>query len=192
MIAKNKEKNKDDKKKIDIVKDKLNKFFNHPAPLIIFLILIIFGLLIFIASFHNNNIICVGSISEDDIQVSNLHYFINDDMNYFYAAPATTTLEDRNVYSYQIGYYVKNNDGQYIEFTVRENSFDKEKSLNEIIKEMSSWNFGELNNSKYFFRNEVIKNMDKLHFIVKASTKKDIKEFDIVIDKVVNISKITK
>ncbi len=179
-------------KKFQKVIDSLKNFFNNPAPLIIVLIGIIAILLIFISRMNINSKIYVGEIETSDIQVSNIHYFINSDMNYFYAAPAVYTGDDKEVYSYQIGYFVVDENDNYIEFASRSKEADTSVNLSTVIDELSAWNFGELSRSDYFFTDEVIDNLSNLHFVVKASTKKDVEEADVVLDYPVDLTKITK
>lgn len=171
---------------------KVKAFFNNPAPLIIVLIAIIAILLIFISRINLNNTIYVGEINKSDLQVGNVHYFTNNDMNYFYASTAVYLGEKKQVYSYQMGYYAIDKDNNYIEFATRSKKADTKADLAEVIEELSGWNFGEANTSDYFFSKDVIDNIDNLHFVVKASTKKDSDEADIIIDYPVELSKITK
>lgn len=192
---------KETKKKVEAVKiekkskkilTKVKAFFNNPAPLIIVLIAIIAVLLIFISRMNLKSTIYVGEINKSDLQVGNVHYFTNNDMNYFYASTAAYLGEKKEVYSYQMGYYAVDKDNNYIEFTTRSKKADKKADLGDIIEELSGWNFGETNASNYFFSKDVIENIDNLHFVVKASTKKDSDDADIIIDYPVELSKITK
>lgn len=192
--AKKKEVVKAETKKntINKILTSIKAFFNNPAPLIIVLIAIIAVLLIFISRINIKNAIYVGEINKSDIQVGNIHYFTNSDMNYFYASTAAYTGEKKQVYSYQIGYYVVDKDNNYIEFATRSKKADAKADLADVIEELSGWNFGEANVNDYFFSKDVIENIDNLHFVVKASTKKDSDNADIVIDYPVELSKITK
>lgn len=179
-------------KKSKKILTKVKAFFNNPAPLIIVLIAIIAVLLIFISRMNLKSTIYVGEINKSDLQVGNVHYFTNNDMNYFYASTAAYLGEKKGVYSYQMGYYAVDKDNNYIEFATRSKKADKKADLGDIIEELSGWNFGETNASNYFFSKDVIENIDNLHFVVKASTKKDSDDADIIIDYPVELSKITK
>ena len=198
MIKKVEKKSMKKKKKSDSklknVLEKLNNFFNDPKPIIIVLIAIICLLLIFISRINTKSTIYVGQINENDIQVANVHYFTNNDMNYFYASNAlfAGNFADKKVYSYQLGYYVVDKDGEYIEFASRSKEADTPATLAEIVDELSGWSFAESNINSYFFSKEVINNMDNLHFVIRASSKKDSKEADINLDYKVDLSKITK
>ncbi len=172
---------------------KMKKFFNNPTPIIIILIAIIAILLIFIAKFNTKSKIYVGEINKNGLQVANIHYFINNDMNYFYADPATYTGEEKKVYAYQIGYFVVDEENNYIELASRSNTEAVgESKLSQLVSEMSSWNFGETASATYFFTNDVIKHLDNLHFVIRAASKKDSNEADVFLDYKVELTKITK
>lgn len=170
----------------------LKKFFNNPAPIIIVLIAICCILLLSINSLSKKNGIYVGFVNEGDVAVSNVHFFTNGDMNYFYATNAAYLDEDVKVYGFEIGYYVVDKDGKYISLATRSNKLDNASSLSEIVTEMSGWAFAEADSSDYRFTKEVIDNIDNLHFIIRATTKKDDSNAEINIDHKVELSKITK
>ncbi|MCX4248167.1 MAG: hypothetical protein OSJ65_00180 [Bacilli bacterium] len=186
------------KKKTDNEKNKIlmkiKNFFNNPVPLIIVLIAIICVLLIFISKMNTKSKIYVGEINKDGMQVVNVHYFTNNDMNYFYSSTPLYIGEykDKEVYSYQIGYYVEDKNGEIYEFATRSKSADTKAKLSVIIEELGGWSFAESYNNKYFFTNEVINNMDNLHLMIKASTKKGTNEADISLDFKVDLTKISK
>lgn len=192
------EKKKDNKKKENkeekVVVTKLKSFFNNPAPLIIVLIAIICILLIFISRMNTKSRIYVGEISKDGLQVANIHYFTNNDMNYFYSSTPLYAgeMKDKDVYSYQIGYYVEDDKGKAYEFATRSKDSTTKVKLSEVVEELGGWNFAESYNKQYFFSPEVIANMDNLHFVIKASTKKDSKDADISLDYKVDLTKISK
>lgn len=190
--TKKKSSGKEEQKNNNKVITKVKAFFYNPAPLIIVLIAIIAVLLIFISRMNLKNAIYVGEINKEDVQVGNVHYFTNNDMNYFYASTAVYTGKKVQVYSYQIGYYAVDKDNNYIEFATRSKKADTKASLSDIVDELSGWNFGETNASDYFFSKDVIDNIENLHFVIKASTKKDSDDADIVIDYPVELSKISK
>ncbi|MCH5167769.1 MAG: hypothetical protein J1F35_07795 [Erysipelotrichales bacterium] len=187
-----KRKNKNTKK--DLVLEKIKNFFNDPKPIIILLIAIICFLLIFISKLNTRSTIYVGEINESEIQVPNIHYFTNNDMNYFYASNALFAgkFANKEVYSYQLGYFVVDGNGNYIEFASRSKEADTSAKLSDIVDELSGWSFAESNVNTYFFTRDVIDNLNNLHFIIKASTKKDSDEADINLDYKVDITKITK
>ncbi len=185
---------KEDKKEEKVVAKKMKNFFNNPTPLIIVLIAIICVLLLFISRMNTKSKIYVGEIDKDGLQVANVHYFTNNDMNYFYSSTPLYVgdLKDKGVYSYQIGYYVEDKNGKTYEFATRSKDSTTKAKLSEVVEELGGWNFAESYNKQYFFSPEVIANMDNLHFVIKASTSKDSKEADISLDYKVNLTKISK
>lgn len=191
---KKKSNEKINRKEENKIADKVKKFFNNPAPLIIVLIAIIFVLLMFISRMNTKSKIYVGEIDKDGMLIANVHYFTNNDMNYFYSSTPAYVGEDKDkeVYSYQIGYYVEDKQGKIHEFATRSKNAETKVKLSEVIEELGGWNFAESYNKPYFFSPEVIANMDNLHFVVKASTKKDTSEADITLEYKVNLTKISK
>lgn len=192
MKKENKKVVKKDKK--EIISKKLKSFFNNPAPIFIALIAIICVLLLFISRMNTKSKIYVGEIDKDGLQIPNIHYFTNNDMNYFYSSTPLYTgeMKDKEVYSYQIGYYVEDKNDKVYEFATRSKESDKKVKLSEVIEELGGWNFAEDYNRQYFFSREVIANMEDLHFVIKASTTKGSKDADISLDFKVDLTKISK
>lgn len=170
----------------------LKKFFNNPIPLIVLLIALNVYLLLYISGYNEKNRIFVGYVDKKEVQVVNIHYFTNGDMNYFYASNAAFIGEDEDIYSYQIGYYVVDKKNNFIELATRSNSLDKKTSLKDVVEDMSGWNFAEQDRGEYFFTDEVLRNMENLHFVIKASTKKDSTAADVYYDFKVETTKVTK
>lgn len=170
----------------------IREFINKPLPLIIVLIVICAVQLFFLFNINSKIAIYTGELNNDEVQIANLHLFTNNDMNYFYASPAAYIGEDKDVYSFEIGYYIKMSEGEYLPFTTRSRELENASSLKEIIEEMSAWNFYETSVQDYFFSDEVLKNLDDLHFMVKASTTKGNSNADVVINYPIEVHKITK
>lgn len=170
----------------------LKKFFNHPAPLIIVLICIVLFLTMYIADYNSKNKIYVGDVDEKDIAIVNVHFFLNGDMNYFHAANAAYLGEDKEIYTFQVGYYAVDDSNNYYELATRANSLENKTSLKDVIQENSGWSFAESDKGVLHFTDDVRKNVDNIHFVVKASTEKGSTKPDIVIDYPVNLEKITK
>ncbi len=170
----------------------LKKFFNHPAPLIIVLIFIVLVLTMYIANYNSKNKIYVGMVDEKNIAVVNVHFFLNGDMNYFHAANAAYLGEDKEIYTFQVGYYAVDSKNNYYELATRANSLENKTSLKDVIDENSGWSFAESDKGVLHFTNDVRNNIANLHFVVKASTKKGSTDPDIVIDYPVKLEKITK
>ena len=103
----------------DKILNSIKNFFNKPAPLFITLIIIIFVLLMYISSILSSRDIFVGEVEKADLRINNIHYYTDGNNRYFYADPAEYTAEDKLIYEYQIGYFVKNNKGELIELASR-------------------------------------------------------------------------
>lgn len=171
----------------------VKKFFNNPLPMLIVLTVIIIILLFYIVNHSQESKIFVGKVDMDDVQVVNIHYFTNNDMNYFYASNAAYLGDNKKVYSYQIGYYAVGSDGVFHEFATRAGQLDNASPLSDIVTEKSGWTISELAQNDYFFDKDVLHNIDNLHFVILASTDKEKpNDPDIKIDYKVELLKITK
>jgi hypothetical protein len=190
--SKTKEKNNKVVTTSESIKDKMKKFFNNPLPMLIALTVIIAILLIYICSINRTSKIYVGEINQSDVVVANIHYFANNQMNYFYASNAVYVGDDVDVYNYQIGYFAIGSDGTRYELASRSGSLDEASPLSELVSELSGWNVGELPSQAYFFDSDVLHNLDNLHFIIMATTEADATTPDIVIDYEVEFTKLSR
>ena len=186
--------NKKDKKAMSKVKNILN----NPLPMLIALTIIIVVLLIYISTTSRESKIYVGEINEEDVNIVNIHYFANNDMNYFYASNAAYLGSDEKVYSFQVGYYAVDAKGEYHELATRSQKLDKATSIRDVVTENSGWSISELanpklTNGKKFFDNAVLTNLENLHFVILASTDKEKpNDPDITIDYKISLTKLTK
>lgn len=181
---------KKEKKNKEIL-EKIKKLFNRPEPIIIVLIAIICFMLLYIARYTKNDVIIIGNVKGETISVDMIHCFTNSDMDYFFAGPAMYVGSEK-VYSYQIGYYVENEKGDLVEFATRSGKLDKATLLAQIVPEQSDFEIAEANANRFMFTNDVIKNIEKMHFVIKASTVKDSDKVDVKYDIPVTASKLTK
>lgn len=191
-VIKKKKKKKNKELKDTKKKNKLKKYINNPIPIIIALCILCVIQLYFLFSFNASNKIYTGELNTNEMQVINLHMFINNDINYFYAAPAAYLGEEKEIYNFQIGYFIEMPDGELEPFAVRTRELENPSKLSEIVNEMSAWNFFETALQDYFFSEDAINNIENLHFIVKASTEKGSSNYDITLDYEVEVNKITK
>ncbi|MBO5475854.1 MAG: hypothetical protein J5982_05095 [Bacilli bacterium] len=186
--------NKKDKKAMSKVKNILN----NPLPMLIALTIIIVVLLIYISTTSRESKIYVGEINEEDVNIVNIHYFANNDMNYFYASNAAYLGSDEKVYSFQVGYYAVDAKGEYHELATRSQKLDKATSIRDVVTENSGWSISELanpklTNGKKFFDNDVLNNLENLHFVILASTDKEKpNDPDIKVDYKISLTKLTK
>ena len=170
-------------------KERAKKFFNSPQPLFVVFTLIIVGLLMYIVQYSKHDTIMTASYIGEEGSIGAIHCFTNHKINVFYATPATYTGEDKKIYGYDIGYYYESGD-ELKAFLVRSGQSDTALSLKEVVTKNSSWNISELATSKAYFTEEVMNNLDKLHFVVYASTKKDSTLVDYTVDFKVDVDKI--
>ncbi len=176
--------------------NKVKRILNNPLPMLIVLTVIIVILLLYIISSNHESKIYVGEINEKDVNVVNVHYFANNEMNYFYASNAAYLGEDQKIYYFQIGYYAVSPDGTFYELATRADKLENASSLKDIVTEQSGWTISELanphlTNGKKFFDNDVLRNLDNLHFVILASTDKDKpNDPDIKIDYKIDLKKI--
>lgn len=192
------DKNKEvvEKSKGKNILSKIKKALNNPLPMLIALTIIIVVLLIYIVTTNHESKIYVGEINKDDVNVVNVHYFANNEMNFFYATNAAYLGEDKKIYYYQIGYYAVDPNGVFYELATRSGKLDKSTSLKDVVLEKSGWTISELanpklTNGKKFFDNDVLRNLDNLHFVILASTDKDKpNDPDVKIDYKIELTKL--
>ena len=190
-----KPKKKNKRVKIETVEKKENgfkQFINNPLPIMIIQTIWIIVMIIAYVNLKSSIHMFVGKVEEDVVAISNIHYFINNDMNYFHASSATFIGEDKEVYSYNVGYYIEDANGELVEFISRSNKLEAPVSLKAAVQDMSAWSFGEAASQRKFFTPDVIKRLDNLHFVISASTEKGSDKADVYYDFKVNTTRITK
>ncbi len=171
------------------LKERVKKFFNSPQPLFVVFILIIVALLMYIVQYSKHDIIMTGSYTGNDGSIGAIHCFSNHKLNVFFATSASYTGEDKKIYGYNIGYYYESGD-ELKPFLVRTGKSDTALSIKQVVQETSTWNVSELSTSNAYFTDEVLNNLDKLHFVVYAATQKDSDVVDYVVDFKVEVDKI--
>lgn len=169
----------------------VNDFFRNPKVLIIILSFICLFLILFVFNTIKNNKIFIGEVKTEELIITDIHCFTNNNMNFFYANNAYYLGEDKEIYAYEIGYYVEYYD-DYISFLTRKGELDEATSLKDVVNELSRWKIGELHKQNHYFKKKIINNINNLHFIIKARTSEENGEWDIVLDKTVDITKLTK
>jgi len=176
------------KEKISL-KERTKNFFNSPQPLFVIFIIIIIGLLVYIVQYSKHDSIMIGTYNSDQGSIGTIHSFTNHKINVFYATPVNYTGEDKKIYAYDIGYYYESGD-ELKPFLVRTGKSDTALSLKQVISQTSSWNISELASVNSYFSDEIMNNLDKLHFIVYASTVKDSDLVDHVVDFKIEVDKL--
>ena len=183
-----KKKNKKEEKKPNIIK----RLFNNPLPIFLVQTLWIIVMIVAYINLRSSIAMYAGVLESDVASSSNIHYFVNNDMNYFHAASVTFTGEDKQIYSYNIGYYVTGDNGELVEFISRSNKLQAPASLKEVVQDMTGYSFAESTYQRRFFTPEVVRNFNKLHFVISASTEKGSDKADVYYDLPVGITKISK
>lgn len=167
--------------KLTKIKDKLKIFFNSSQPLIVVLALMVVALLIYNINYSKHDTVYIGHYLQDNGSIGTIHYFTNHKINLFYATPASFEGDDVDLYAYEIGYYYELGD-KLKPFIVRSGMQQEKVSLKKIINDNSYFNISELSTNKAYFTDEAKDNLDKLHFVVYGSTKKDDSKIDYVLD----------
>lgn len=173
------------------MKKKINNFINNPKYIIIFLIFLLFISILVIYKLSISNNIYISSLKTDNLSISNIHMYINNDMNMFYSTPAIYTKKDEKITSLVAGYYVKINDN-YVSLLTKEDEFEEKESLIDTLEFYSAFNTIESNNNKTIFTNEIKNNIeDNLYFIVKVKKEKN-SNLETIIEEKIDLKKITK
>ncbi len=179
-----------EEKKVEVKKEsklkaigaRLKRFFNSPQPLIVVLALMVVALLIYNVNYSKHDSIYVGHYLQDNGSIGTIHCFTNHKINVFYATPASYEGEDVGLYAYEIGYYYEY-EGKLKPFVIRTGIQEDKVSVKKIISDNSYFNISELSVNKSYFTDEVMDNLDKLHFIVYGATTNDSShKIDYVID----------
>ncbi len=173
-----------------------DKILNNPKLIIIALGVLVLAFIIAFANYKSKYKILVGDVVTKDVGIRLVQIDTNPKVNTFMATTATYLGEDKQVYDYVIGYFYQVGD-EMKPLTYAKKSVTEGASLAELVSANSYKSIIEFAGNKSnksnvkVFTNEAKSHLDKLHFIIKASTNKNNKgEYDINIDcpiKFVNI-----
>lgn len=173
------------------MKKKINNFFNNPKYIIIFLIFLLLISVLMIYKLSMSSKIYIASLKKDNISISNLHMFINNDINMFYSTPAIYTSDDEKIYGIEAGYYVKVNNN-YVSLLTQESEFEDKESLIDTLEFYSAFNKIESNSNKTIFTNEIKDNIENnLYFLVKVKKEKN-SSLETIIEEKIELKKLTK
>lgn len=171
--------------------NKIKDFFNSPRPIIITLIVLLAISVLVIYRLSTSSKIYISSINDDEISISTIHAFINNDMHMFYSTPAAYNKDDYKIYGITAGYYVKVGD-EYMEFLTQSDEFDSAESLSKTLEFYSAFNYIESNNKHEKFSETVKKNFeDNLYFVVKVKKDKN-SSLETIYEKKIDMKKLTK
>ena len=174
-----------------------DKILNNPKLIILALIVLVFTFIIAFANYKSKYKILVGDVVTKDVGIRLVQIDTNPKVNTFMATTATYLGEDKQVYDYVIGYFYQVGDEMkpltYVKKSVTEGASLAELVAANSYKSIIEFAGNKSNKSNVkVFTNESKSHLDKLHFIIKASTNKNNKgEYDINIDcpiKFVNLS----
>ena len=163
-----------------------NEFLNSPKVVIVALSILSIALLIMLGLNSNKNKFYYGEIVEQDIVVSDLHFYSSKKINYFFANNASYVGEDANIKEFYIAYYVEvNGEKKLIEDVGRSDL--KDTKLSDMITVYSKFKVAEFSNKSEVFTKDVVKNIENLHILVEATKENDER---ITIDYKVNVNKV--
>ena len=171
--------------------NKVKEFFNSPKIIIVTLIVLLAISVLVIYKLSTSSKIYISSVNNDDVSISTIHAFINNDMLMFYSTPATFNNDDYKIYGITAGYYVKNGN-EYMEFLTQSDDFSSAESLTKTLEFYSAFNYIESNNKHDKFNETVKKNFeDNLYFIVKVKKEKT-SSLETIYERKIEMKKITK
>lgn len=171
--------------------NKVKEFFNSPKPIIVTLIVLLAISVLVIYKLSTSSKIYISSINDDEVSVSTIHAFINNDMHMFYSTPAAYNNDDYKIYGITVGYYVKV-ENEYMEFLTQSDEFDTAESLTKTLEFYSAFNYIESNNKREKFSETVKKNFeDNLYFVVKVKKDKN-SSLETIYEKKIEMKKLTK
>lgn len=171
--------------------NKIKDILNNPKSIIVFLTIMLAISVFVIYRVSNSSKIYISSIKDENISISTIHAFINNDMHMFYSTSATYNKDDYKIYGIKVGYYIKENN-KYKEFLTQSETFDTGESLKTALEFYSSFNYIESNNRVKKFTKNVKNNFeDNLYFIIKVKKDKNTSS-ETIYEENVNMKKMTK
>ena len=171
------------------MKDKINKIFNSYKIIIIALILFIIFLLIYNNKLTSTYKTYIFSGSSDYVDINSGVISLNYNMNLFQGSNIKYKEKDKNIVSYDIGYYVLNEE-EYLPLATKAGEDEEGLSLKAIITGIDNFRVIEPANGNYYFTKEKIEGIENnLYFIIKAKDNKNNEIKDVIKLKVTKISK---
>lgn len=162
---------------------------NNPRTIIITMIIIMVFLMVWVVIRTNSIKFYSGQIAADDLAVSELHYYSDDKLTYFFANNAVYGGQDKKIYKFKIKYVIDVDKQENIieEF---ETDFEEAQSLSQMIIRYSKFKVVDLRKqSNKIFTKDMKKNIDNLKLIINAATTKD-GIYDINLEYKVEIKRI--
>ena len=171
------------------MKDKINKIFNSYKIIIIALILFIIFLLIYNNKLTSTYQTYIFSGSSNYVEINSGVISLNYNMNLFQGSNIEYKEKDKNIVSYDIGYYILSGE-EYLPLATKAGEDKEGLSLKAIITGIDNFRVIEPANGNYYFTKEKIEGIENnLYFIIKAKDNKNNEIKDVIKLKVTNISK---
>lgn len=171
------------------MKDKINKIFNSYKIIIIALILFIIFLLIYNNKLTSTYKIYIFSGSSNYVEINSGVISLNYNMNLFQGSNIEYKEKDKNIVSYDIGYYILSGE-EYLPLATKAGEDKEGLSLKAIITGIDNFRVIEPANGNYYFTKEKIEGIENnLYFIIKAKDNKNNEIKDVIKLKVTKISK---
>lgn len=171
------------------MKDKINKIFNSYKIIIVALILFIIFLLIYNNKLTSTYKTYIFSGSSDYVDINSGVISLNYNMNLFQGSNIEYKEKDKNIVSYDIGYYILNGK-EYLPLATKAGEDEEGLSLKAIITGIDNFRIIEPANGNYYFTKEKIEGIENnLYFIIKATDNKNNEIKDVIKLKVTKISK---
>ena len=164
---------------------KVKTFLNDPRPIIIVLIILVILYTVAFANFKNKYKVYSGSFASDQVTIKKINVYFHPKVSTFYSSGAVYTGEEKKVYQYRIGYYYDSGNGEYNFIREATESLEKAVDLADIVNKTTYFDYSEFANSSesVVLTLNAKKNMDKLHFMIFASTTKETDDdYDVIID----------
>ena len=171
------------------MKNKINKIFNSYKIIIIALILFIIFLLIYNNKLTSTYKTYIFSGSSDYVEINSGVISLNYNMNLFQGSNIEYKEKDKNIVSYDIGYYILSGE-EYLPLATKAGEDEEGLSLKAIITGIDNFRIIEPANGNYYFTKEKIEGIENnLYFIIKAKDNKNNEIKDVIKLKVTKISK---
>ena len=171
------------------MKDKINKIFNSYKIIIIALILFIIFLLIYNNKLTSTYKTYIFLGSSDYVDINSGVISLNYNMNLFQGSNIEYKEKDKNIVSYDIGYYILSGE-EYLPLATKAGEDEEGLSLKAIITGIDNFRIIEPANGNYYFTKEKIEGIENnLYFIIKAKDNKNNEIKDVIKLKVTKISK---
>lgn len=185
-----KEANRKQDKKSEKEKITFGKILNSPISIIVALACLVVGLMIYNRFLIGQVNLYVFSGYTNEFSFLSGTIYTSYDINYFGDSKVVYIGEDKTIFDFEAGYYIKNGENYKTIASAKglESASDKGVSLKDLI-EKSDYSFTEAKKEAEYLSKENIENLDKLVYRIVA---KDEKGEAVEIEVPLDIVKVTK